>query len=415
MAKVAGRFARVEPRAAARAFVTGLLSPVERKNCWSLAEYAGHRGPDALQRLLRSARWDAEAVRDDVREVLVEHLGDPAGVLIVDETGFVKKGSYSAGVQRQYSGTAGRIENCQVGVFVAYASARGRALMDRRLYLPKDSWCADAPRRATAGIPEQASFATKPELARRMIVAALEAGVPAGWVTGDEVYGQDPGLRAELEGRGVGYVLATACATRVRINNGRTVDRADAVAARLPEAAWQARSAGPGVKGPRRYQWAWVALDGDGRHRQLLIRRHRHTRELAFYLSYTPRPVPVATLIRVAGTRWAVEECFQTAKTGVGLDHYQVRTYTAWHRHITLAMLALAVLAILAATSPTATKPAPTGSALLALTCNEIRRLINTLILNQTHPPAHILHWSIWRRRHQARARHHHYQRRLSS
>jgi SRSO17 transposase len=288
MGKVAGRFARVEPRAAARAFVAGLLSGVERKNCWSLAEHAGHRRPDAMQRLLRSARWDAEAIRDDLREVVVEHLGAPDGVLIADETGFLKKGACSAGVQRQYSGTAGRIENCQIGVFLAYASTRGRALIDRRLYLPRDSWCADERRRRGAGIPEQASFATKPELARHMIVAALDAGVPAGWVTGDEVYGQDPRLRAELERRGVGYVLAVSCATRVRINNGRSSERADLISGRLPQTAWCRRCAGPGAKGPRRYLWAWVALDGDGRHRQLLIRRHRVTGELAFYLCFTP-------------------------------------------------------------------------------------------------------------------------------
>jgi SRSO17 transposase len=411
MGKVAGRFARVEPRATARAFVAGLLSGVERKNCWSLAEHAGHRHPDAMQRLLRSARWDADAVRDDLRELVVEYLGDPDGVLSVDETGFVKKGACSAGVQRQYSGTAGRIENCQLGVFLASASARGRTLVDRRLYLPRDSWCADQRRREGAGIPGQASFATKPELARQMIAAALDAGFPAGWVTGDEVYGQDPNLRAELEHRGIGYVLAVSGATRVRIN-GRTSERADLVSDRLPKAAWCARSAGPGAKGPRRYLWAWLALDGDGRRRQLLIRRHRITGERAFYLCFTPAPVPLATVVRVAGTRWSIEECLQAAKTGVGLDHYQVRGHTGWHRHITLAMLALAILA---ATTPQPAEPtAPTRPAPIALTPNQIRRLIGALILDQPPPPTQTLHWSIWRRHHQAKARHNHYQRRLN-
>jgi SRSO17 transposase len=253
-----------------------------------------------------------------------------------------------------------------------------------------------------------------------MIVAALEAGVPDRWVTGDEVYGQDPGLRAALESRGIGYVLAVSCSTRVRINNGRTVQRADALSTRLPTMAWRVRCAGPGAKGPRRYLWAWIALDGDGRRRQLLIRRHRRTGELAFYLCFTPTPVPLATLVRVAGTRWSIEECFQTAKTGIGLDHYQVRGYTAWHRHITLAMLALAVLATLAASIPPPNSPPPDSTAPagppapIALTLNEIRRLLSTLVLHQPHPPNQILHWSIWRRHHQARARHSHYQRRLN-
>ena len=411
MAKVAGQFARVEPRATARAFVTGLLSDVERKNCWSLAEHCGHRRPDAMQRLLRSARWDADAVRDDLRDLVVERLGDPDGVLIVDETGFLKKGGHSAGVQRQYSGTAGRIENSQIGVFLAYASRRGRALIDRRLYLPKDSWCADGPRRSAAGIPEQAVFATKPHLARDMIAAALDAGTPARWVTGDEVYGQDPSLRAELEARSIGYVLAVSCATRVRINDGRTPARADAAAAGLPEDAWQARSAGAGAKGPRLYRWAWVSLDGDGTRRQLLVRRNTATGERAFYLCFTPQPTPLSTLVRVAGVRWSIEECFQAAKGQVGLDHYQVRHFTSWHRHITLAMLALGVLAFLAAEATTA--PAKPGRVPIDLTANEIRHLMNALILDQPRSLAQVPHWSIWRRTHQGRARYSHYQRRL--
>ncbi|WP_406349604.1 IS701 family transposase [Streptomyces sp. NBC_00144] len=413
MAKVAGRFARVEPRATARVFVAGLLSDVERKNCWSLGEHCGHRRPDAMQRLLRSARWDADAVRDDLRDLVVERLGHPDGVLIVDETGFLKKGEHSAGVQRQYSGTAGRIENSQIGVFLAYASGRGRALIDRRLYLPRDSWCADGPRRAAAGIPEQATFATKPYLARDMIAAALDAGTPARWVTGDEVYGQDPSLRAELEARGTGYVLAVSCATRVRFNDGRTPVRADTASASLPESAWQTRSAGAGAKGPRTYQWAWIALDGDGSRPQLLVRRNIATDERAFYLCFTPQPTPLSTLVRVAGVRWSIEECFQAAKGQVGLDHYQVRHFTSWHRHITLAMLALGVLAFLVAEATTT--PTGPGHLPIDLTANEIRHLMNALIFDQPRSPAQVLHWSIWRRMHQGRARHSHYQRRLAT
>lgn len=408
--RIGGRFFRAEPRSTAKEFVSGLLSSVERKNCWWLAEHAGHARPDAMQRLLRSARWDEDGVRDDLRDLVVEHLGDPGGVLVVDETGFLKKGAYSAGVQRQYSGTAGRIENCQVGVFLAYASARGRALIDRRLYLPEHGWCDDPGRREAAGIPDEAVFATKPRLAADMLAAALDAGVPARWVTGDEVYGQDPRLRDGLEERGVGYVLAVACSTRIRINNGRTPVRADRAAAALPASAWHTHSAGDGAKGPRRYRWAWIALDGDGHRRQLLIRRNRTTGELAFYRCFTPAPVPLAVLVRVAGTRWSVEECFQAAKGCVGLDHYQVRNHRSWNRHITLAMLALAILAVAAARQPD-----DPGSGRIRLTVNEIRRLVSTLILTPATTAATVLTRSDWRRRHQARARKAHYQARLST
>ncbi|MFJ1890510.1 IS701 family transposase [Streptomyces sp. NPDC088170] len=273
MALIAGRFKRVEPRATARAFVLGLLSGAERKNCWRLAEQAGHARPGPMQRLLRTASWDADAVRDDIRAYVLEHLGADDGVLIVDDTGFLKKGITSAGVQRQYTGTAGRIENTQVGVFLAYASRRGRALIDRRLYLPDASWCQDAVRRTRAGVPDQAQFATKPTLAGQMIAAALDAGISASWATGDEAYGQDPHLRALLESRGIGYVLAVACSARVRINQGRTAARADAVADRLPASAWHRQSAGAGAKGPRYYDWAWIEIGTDG-HRHLLIRRN---------------------------------------------------------------------------------------------------------------------------------------------
>lgn len=410
ISRIGGRFFRVEPRATAKEFVSGLLSSVERKNCWWLAERAGHTRPDAMQRLLRAARWDEDGVRDDIRDLVVEYLGDPDGVLIVDETGFLKKGVHSAGVQRQYTGTAGRIENAQVGVFLAYATTRGRALIDRRLYLPEHGWCDDPARRREAGIPEEAVFATKPRLAADMIADALDAGAPARWVTGDEVYGQDPRLREALEARGVGYVLAVACSTRVRINDGRTPVRADKAAAALPASAWHTRSAGDGAKGPRRYQWAWIALDGDGHRRQLLIRRNRTTGELAFYRCFTPHPVPLAALVRVAGIRWSVEECFQAAKGCVGLDHYQVRTHRAWHRHITLAMTALAILALAAAGQPDDGEPT-----LIRLSVNEIRRLISALVLTTATSAATIVAWSTRRRRHQARARQAHYQARLNT
>ncbi|WP_413230047.1 IS701 family transposase [Kitasatospora herbaricolor] len=417
MARIAGRFKRVEPRATARAFVLGLLSGTERKNCWRLAEQAGYARPGPMQRLLRSTRWDADAVRDDIRAYVLEHLGTDDGVLIVDETGFLKKGIASAGVQRQYTGTAGRIENTQVGVFLAYASSRGRALIDRRLYLPDASWCQDAGRRIRAGVPEQSQFATKPTLAGQMIAAALDAGVGVSWVTGDEAYGQDPSLRALLESRGIGYVLAVACSTRVRINQGRTAARADAVANRLPASAWHRQSAGAGAKGPRYYDWAWVEIEADGQ-RHLLIRRNPSSGELAFYLCWSPRRVPLSELVRVAGTRWCIEECFQAAKGQVGLDHYQVRHWTAWHRHITLAMLALAFLAALAADATPARTARPNRPARstdpIDLTVPEIRHLLGALLNPPNPSPRRLLHWSNWRRHHQATARRSHYRRRLA-
>ncbi|MET9869565.1 IS701 family transposase [Streptomyces sp. NPDC006386] len=414
MARIAGRFGRVEPRATARAYLLGLLSATERKNCWQLAEQAGHARPGPMQRLLRCARWDADAVRDDVRAYVVDHLGDD-GVLIVDETGFVKKGSMSAGVQRQYTGTAGRIENSQVGVFLAYATERGRALIDRRLYLPERSWCSDPERRRAAGVPEDLPFATKPRLAEEMIFTALDAGVTASWVTGDEAYGQDPQLRARLERIGIGYVMAVACSTRVRINQGRTPVRADVLADRLPASAWQRQSAGAGAKGPRYYDWAWIHI-GTGVHRHLLIRRNRTTSELAFYLCWSPTQVTLPELVRVAGVRWSVEECFQAAKSQVGLDHYQVRHWTSWHRHITLAMLALAFLTALAADA-NPTRPAdPQHPARshdpIMLTVPEIRHLLVAVFVPPAMTAARLLHWSTWRRRHQATARRSHYQRR---
>jgi SRSO17 transposase len=415
MARIAGRFGRVEPRASARAYLLGLLSKVERKNCWRLAEQAGLARPGPMQRLLRYARWDADAVRDDIRAYAVEHLGTDGGVLIVDETGFVKKGHASAGVQRQYTGTAGRIENSQVGVFLAYATCRGRTLIDRRLYLPEHSWCADAERRHAAGIPEEIQFATKPRLAWEMIAAALDAGVKARWVTGDEAYGQDPQLRAALEARGTGYVMAVACSTRVRINHGRTPVRADTVAGRLPATAWQRHSAGAGAKGPRYYDWAWIHI-GTSEHRHLLIRRNRTTGELAFYLCWTPATVTLAELVRVAGVRWSVEECFQAAKGQVGLDHYQVRNWTSWHRHITLAMLALAFLTAVAASSaperPAQPAPLTRDHPPIRLTVPEIRHLLAAVFHPPTVSAAKLLHWSNWRRQHQATARRSHYRRR---
>jgi SRSO17 transposase len=347
--RIGPRFARPEVRRRVAGFLRGLLGGVERKNGWQLAEHASEMTPDGMQRLLTTARWDADALRDDVRAYVVERLGDPGGVLVVDETGFLKKGTKSAGVQRQYSGTAGRIENCQVGVFLAYASGRGRALVDRELYLPKE-WTTDVDRRAEAHVPDQVSFQTKPQLAQQLLERALAAGVPAEWVTADEVYGADARLRAFLEERERAYVLAVKATQPVWTagEQGPAEVPARQLVARLPARVWRRLSAGDGAKGPRVYDWARVALTRPGwpgRGFWLLVRRRLSDGELAFYLCFGPARTILAELVRVAGARWAVEECFQAAKDQVGLDHYQVRRYDAWYRHVTLVLVAQAFLA----------------------------------------------------------------------
>jgi SRSO17 transposase len=329
--------------------VLGLLSPAERKNGWTLAEQAGDRSPDAMQRLLNHADWDADEVRDDLREYVVEHLGDDAAVLVIDETGFLKKGAKSAGVARQYSGTAGRIENCQIGVFLAYAAPAGRTFIDRELYLPK-AWIEDRERCAAAGIGPDVDFQTKPELALAMLSRALDAGVPAGWIAGDEVYGQHSGLRLALEERGMPYVLAVPVNQyTIAAPEGRLAQyRVDALSAVVPETTWSRLSAGAGAKGPRLYDWVRLPIrpsSEPGRY-WLLVRRSLTDGELAHYLCFCPPTASLADLVAVAGARWAIEESFQTAKGEVGLDHYQVRRYDAWYRHITLACLAHAFLTV---------------------------------------------------------------------
>jgi SRSO17 transposase len=355
-AQVAGEFENAASRKRARAYLLGLLSQTERKNGWTLAEFAGDLTPDGMQRLLNFYAWDADAVRDAVCRYVVRNLGNPAAVLAVDETGFLKKGTMSAGVARQYTGTAGRVENCQVGVFLAYAGPDGsRALIDRELYLP-EKWTADRDRCRAAGIGDEVPFATKPALARQMIERAAAAGVPFAWVAGDEVYGGNPKLRAWLEREEISYVLAVACDEMIAVAAGRR--RADALAAVVPAGAWQRLSCADGSKGPRVYDWALIQTADSGH--WLLVRRSltlnaKGEHELAYFLCYSPRPVTLAELVAVAGARWAVEDCFAEAKNEAGLDHYQVRLYRAWYRHITLSMLAHTFLAV----SARALRPAP--------------------------------------------------------
>jgi len=346
-ARIAPRFRRSEARERARRYLAGLLDRVERKNGWQLAEHLGESGPQGMQRLLNAADWDVDAVRDDLRSYVVEHLGDPAGVLIVDETGFIKKGTKSVGVQRQYSGTAGKRENCQIGVFLSYASPKGRTFLDRELYLPQE-WADDQPRRREAGIPETVTFATKPELARQMLERAFTAGVPAAWVTGDENDGDAPDLRHWLERDSRSYVLAVSC-NHPLWHEGRQ-ERADALVASLPSDAWGPLSCGAGSQGERLYDWACLQLPyeaASGMVQWLLVRRKRSDpKEMAYFRAFGPEATPVDEVVRVAGMRWAIEESFEEAKGRVGLDHYEVRKWTAWYRHVTLAMLAHAFLEV---------------------------------------------------------------------
>ena len=338
------RFSRAEPRRRARAYLRGLLGDAERKNGWQLAESTGAATPYGTQRLLAGAGWDAEAVRDDLRAFVVERLGDIDGVLIVDETGFLKKGVASAGVARQYSGTAGRRENQQVGVFLAYAAPGGCAFLDRALYLPGE-WAADADRRARAGVPDGVAFATKPELARQMLARAFAAGVPAAWVVGDTVYGGDE-LRRWLEGQGRRYALAVPCTHGVW-TAGEQVE-AQALAEALPADTWARVSAGEGAEGPRWYDWACLALPYEaapGWAHWLLVRRSvSRPAERAYYRVYAPADTAPAAMVRAVGCRWRIETAIEEAKGLVGLADYEARRWDGWHRHVTLCLLAHAAL-----------------------------------------------------------------------
>jgi SRSO17 transposase len=349
-------------------YLRGLLADVERKNGWQLAESAGYAHPRGIQRVLDRYAWDADAVRDDLRRWVVAELGDPSGVLVIDETSFPKQGRHSVGVARQYCGTLGKVANCQVGVFLGYASPKGHALIDRALFVPA-AWFAEPARSRKVGIPASVGFRTKPQLARALIERALEAGVPARWVVGDAVYGSDGTLRRALEERGQAYVLA------VRSNETATTwppygvpgqVRVAEVAAAIPADAWQRLSCGDGAQGPRVYDWVLVPLRPalrEGWVHALLVRRHpERTDELAYFLVYAPQDTPLAEVVRAVGARWTIDDRFQRAKGQVGLDHYEVRSWHGWYRHITLALLALAALAIGAAKRGERLAPSTSGS-----------------------------------------------------
>jgi SRSO17 transposase len=343
-------FPRHEARRRAWAYIRGLLSPVARKNGWQLAEINGDTTPSGVQHVLGRARWDDEAVRDELRAYLVEHLGEPQAVLVIDETGFLKKGQHSAGVARQYSGTAGRVEHCQIGVFLAYASRQGHALLDCALYVPQ-AWTNDRERCERAGLPEKQPFATKPALARQMLKRAFDARVPAAWVTGDSVYGDDRRLRVWLEEREQAYVLAVS--GKEYVWRGWQQHQVKTVLATLPPDGWTRLSAGAGTKGLRWYEWRWLPLAHPMHpawRRWLLIRRSvNDLTDLTAYVVFAPHESALETVVRVAGSRWTVESCFEAAKGEVGLDQYEVRSWAGWYRHITLAMWAYALLTVLRA------------------------------------------------------------------
>lgn len=356
--RIAPHFARPEARQRAWDYLRGLLSPVERKNGWQLAEQLGHTTPYSVQHLLGRAVWDADAVRDDLLRYVVENLGDPQGVLVIDETGFLKKGDKSCGVARQYSGTAGRIENCQVGVFLTYATSKGHTFLDRQLYLPKE-WTDDPTRCREADVPEKVTFTTKPKIARKMLERAFEAGVPCRWVTGDSVYGNDRSLQLWLQQQGVAHVLAVTGQEMVTI--GWQQYRVKELLPNVPQDAWHLLSCGEGSKGPRLYEWARLPLNhgqGSAWERWLLVRKSlSEPEELTGYIAFAPAGTPLKTLVEVAGTRWTIECCLESGKGEVGLDEYEVRSWHGWHRHITLAMLAHAFLTVLRAQEASPVEP----------------------------------------------------------
>jgi SRSO17 transposase len=341
-------FARSEARERALAYIAGLLSPAERKNSWQLAEISGDANPYGFQHLLGRADWDADELRDRLRTYVTDYLAESDAVGVIDETGFLKKGRHSAGVARQYSGTAGRIENCQIGVFLSYASAQGHTLIDRELYLPKE-WIADRERCQRAGIPDERAFATKPELARQMVQRAFDTRVMLAWLTGDSVYGDDRALRGFLEERKQAYVLAVSGKESVWL--GDQQQQIKTILAELSSAGWQRLSAGAGSKGPRVYDWRRLELSAplqQGWKRFLLIRRSiSDASEMTGYIVFARAHTTLSELVRVAGTRWTVEESIQTAKGEVGLDHYEVRSFSGWYRHMTLAMWASAFLSVI--------------------------------------------------------------------
>jgi SRSO17 transposase len=430
-ADLAPLFARREPRAHALDYLRGLLADLPRKNCWMMAEHAGAPRAFGLQRLLYQAVWDEEAARDAVRRFAVRHLAAPGAVLVFDETGQEKKGEASAGVGRQYTGTTGQVSNAVVAVYCTFASLLGHCLIDGDLYV-QEHWAQDPDRCERAGLGSDFTFRTKTVIALDQARRAVAAGVTVDWAAGDEVYGRSAKLRGFFEENGIGYVFAVG--VNFAVPTGVGPIRADVLAAKkVPKRAWNRLSCGQGAKGPRVYDWALVATAGPRHH--LLVRRSiADPTDLSYFYAYAPpgRSMALADLVAIAGIRWTVEEDFANGKDAVGLDHTQARRYRSWRRHVVLAMAALALLSVIASldrrehpapvlpASPT--DKAPTDFGRIALTVTEARRLFQLFTSLLRDLPAALaarrmafhLQWSTWRRRHQARARWHHYKRRLT-
>jgi SRSO17 transposase len=431
--RIASRFARPEPRRRALLYLQGLLSCVERKNGWHLAEHAREATPYGMQRLLSSALWDANLVRDDLRSYVLEQLGDQAPIVVIDETSFPKRGDKSAGVQVQYCGTTGQVENCQVGVFLAYVTARGQTLVDRELYLPLD-WCEDQQRSQAAGIPESVRFQTKPELAVQMLERLWMAHIPLAWVVADTVYGGNLDLRNWLEAHDYPYVLAVPCDEPVGIvtpdGRRRRVEVREVEALLLQEHDWQRLAMSEGTKGPRLFDWACVPIlhqwEADGRHWLLMRRSLSDPGEKTYSFVFAPSGTTLCEIVKASGARWQIEEAFETSKD-LGLDHYQVRSFIGWYRHLTLVMLAHAFLTGICAhsipvacpalppESPAARDGASDARPLLALTVPEVRHLLGQLLWPAPSSVKLVLAWSWWRRWHRSLASYFHTKRRLEA
>jgi SRSO17 transposase len=426
-ARIAPRFVRLEPRRRALAYLQGILSETSRKNGWQLAEHAGESRPDGMQRLLSSAKWDVDGVRDDLRAYVLEQLGNESAIVVIDETSFPKRGDKSAGVGLQYCGTTGQVENCQVGVFLGYVTAKGHTLIDRELYLPSD-WTEDPKRCQAADIPETVRFQTKPELARRMLARLWEAQVPIAWVVADTVYGSNLDLRTWLEAHQYASVLAVACDEPVGIQTSsgrRRVEAAEVEAVLLQPQDWQRLSMSEGSKGPRLFDWACVPIlhrwEDDGHHWLLIRRGLSDPQEKRYYFVCAPPGTTLCEMVKAIGARWRIEEDFENAKD-LGLDQYEVRSFVGWYRHVTLVLLAHAFLAGICATargctSPPATSgpPPPTRQPVLPLTIPEVRHLLARLIWPSPSNVKRVLAWSWWRRCHRSCASYYHTKRRLEA
>jgi SRSO17 transposase len=433
--RLAPYFARPEPLHLALLYLRALISEIPRKNGWQIAEHARQERPYGMQRLLSRAVWDQDGVRDELRSFVKETLSPPPvllgdaepealyPVLVLDESGFPKRGSHSAGVQRQYCGVSGQIENCQVGVFLSYVTALGHALIDRELYLPEE-WCHDLPRRQAAHIPETLTFQTKPELAKTMVQRAQSADLPIRWVVADTVYGHSPDLRLFLEEQGYPYALAVPCSEVVCVQTKAgclLADVASIARQALGPQDWQRLSQSQGTKGERLFDWAILPLlhrgTVDGRHFLVVRRCLDDPSELAYYLVFAPLNAPLPIIVQAIGARWRIEEDLEVSKD-LGLDQYEVRSYLGWYRHVTLVLLAYAFLVgICVHENQQLPAPEPADGALPAqplipLSTSEVRHLLARLIWPAPTSAPLICQWSSFRRTHQYWAGYYHRRRR---